>query len=44
MYVHEKAAEDVKALTEEALALFDGLSASNGFLRDLILSLVNRNS
>ena len=44
MYGLKKAAEDVKALTEEALALFDGLSASNGFLRDLILSLVNRNS
>ena len=42
MYGLEKAAEDVRALTEEALSLYDGLSASNGFLRELILSLVDR--
>jgi geranylgeranyl diphosphate synthase type II len=44
MYGLEKAAADVRALTEEALTLFDGLSAGNDFLRQLILSLVNRNS
>jgi hypothetical protein len=44
MYGLEKAAADVRALTEEALTLFDGLSAGNDFLRQLVLSLVNRNS
>ncbi|MBR7044995.1 MAG: polyprenyl synthetase family protein [Lachnospiraceae bacterium] len=44
MYGLEKAAADVRRLTEEALTLFDGLSAGNDFLRQLILSLVNRNS
>ncbi|MGX8686175.1 MAG: polyprenyl synthetase family protein [bacterium] len=44
MFGLEKAAADVKELTEQALTLYDGLCASNGFLRELILSLVNRNS
>ena len=42
MFGLEKAAEDVRALTGEALSLYDGLSASNDFLRALILSLVDR--
>lgn len=44
MFGLEKAAADVKELTEQALTLYDGLCAANGFLRELILSLVNRNS
>lgn len=44
MFGLEKAAADVKELTEQALTLYDGLCAENGFLRELILSLVNRNS
>ena len=44
MFGLDRAAADVRRLTEEALTLFDGLSAGNDFLRQLILSLVNRNS
>lgn len=42
MYGAEKAAEDVRKLSEEALELFDSLSAENDFLRELIESLITR--
>ena len=42
MHGLEKAAEDVRRLSEEALTLFDSLSASNDFLRELIVSLITR--
>ncbi|MCR5388155.1 MAG: polyprenyl synthetase family protein [Lachnospiraceae bacterium] len=38
----DAAKEDVKALTDEAIKLYDELGYENGFLRELILSLVNR--
>ena len=42
MYGLEKAAEDVRDLSEEALSLFDSLSVQNGFLRELIVKLISR--
>lgn len=42
LYGLEKSAADVRALSEEALDLFDGLQAENDFLRDLIRSLITR--
>ena len=42
MYGIDKAAEDVRTLSEEALALFDSLSVQNGFLRELIVKLISR--
>ena len=38
----EKAAQDVRRMSEEAIGLFDSLSASNGFLRELITNLITR--
>ena len=38
----DKAKEDVVRYTEEALVLFDALTASNPFLRNLLISLVDR--
>jgi len=38
----EKAAQDVRRMSEEAIELFDSLSASNGFLRELITNLITR--
>lgn len=37
-----KASEDVRRLSEEALELFDSLSASNDFLRELIVRMITR--
>ena len=42
MHGLEKAAEDVRRMSEEALSLFDSLSAKNDFLRELIVSLITR--
>ena len=42
MYGIEKAAEDVRKLSEEALSLYDSLSVQNGFLRELIVKLISR--
>ena len=42
MHGLEKAAADVRRLSEEALELFDSLSVSNDFLRELILRLITR--
>lgn len=42
MYGIEKASEDVKRLSEEALALFDSLTAKNDFLRELAVKLISR--
>ena len=42
MYGIDKAAEDVRTLSEEALSLFDSLSVQNGFLRELIVKLISR--
>ena len=42
MYGLERAEKDVKDLSEEALSLFDSLSVSNGFLRELIVRLISR--
>ena len=42
LYGLERSAEDVRRLSEEALALYDGLEAENGFLRSLIVSLITR--
>ena len=38
----DKAKEDVVRYTEDALVLFDALTASNPFLRNLLISLVDR--
>jgi len=38
----EKAKEEVKRLTEEALSLFDSLTGENPFLPQLLLSLIER--
>ena len=38
----EKAAQDVRRMSEEAIELFDSLSASNDFLRELITNLITR--
>ncbi len=38
----DAAKEDVKALTDEAIRLYDELGYENDFLRELIISLVNR--
>lgn len=38
----EKAKEDARRFTEEAIEAFDHLSCKNDFLRDLLLSLVER--
>lgn len=42
MYGIEKASEDVKRLSEEALELFDSLTAGNDFLRELAVKLISR--
>ena len=42
MYGLEKSSEDVKKLSEEALELFDSLTVSNDFLRELIVRLISR--
>ena len=42
MYGIEKASEDVKRLSEEALTLFDSLTARNDFLRELAVKLISR--
>lgn len=42
LYGLDKAKSDVKKLTDEALTSFDALSAQNDFLRELILSLMDR--
>jgi geranylgeranyl diphosphate synthase type II len=42
MYGLEKAADDVRAMTDEALTLYDSLSSSNAFLRELIVRLITR--
>ena len=38
----EKAAQDVRNLSEEAIELFDSLSSSNDFLRELINRMITR--
>ena len=38
----EKASQDVRRMSEEAIELFDSLSVSNDFLRELILKLITR--
>lgn len=42
MYGLEKAKEDNRRLSEEAVAVFDSLSADNDFLREVILHLIHR--
>lgn len=42
MHGLEKATEDVRRMSEEALELFDSLPASNDFLRELIVKLITR--
>lgn len=42
MHGLKKAAEDVRRMSEEALELFDSLTASNDFLRELIQGLITR--
>ena len=42
MHGLEKAAADVRRLSEEALQLYDSLSASNDFLRELIMRMITR--
>ena len=42
MYGLAKAAGDVRAMTDEALTLYDSLSSSNAFLRELIVRLITR--
>ena len=42
MHGLEKSVEDVRKMSEEALSLFDSLTASNGFLRELITELITR--
>lgn len=42
MHGLDKAVEDVRRLSEEALELFDSLSSSNDFLRELIERLITR--
>ena len=42
MHGLEKAAADVRRMSEEALSLYDSLSAPNAFLRALIVSLITR--
>ena len=42
MHGLEKASEDVRRMSEEALFLFDSLTASNDFLRELITELITR--
>lgn len=43
IYGLEKSREDVRRMTEEAVAMYDGLSARNDFLRELLLQLTDRN-
>ena len=43
LYGLEKARGDVKALTDEAIGIFDSLEEKNDFLRELLISLVSRN-
>ena len=38
----EKASQDVRRLSEEAVELFDSLSCSNDFLREMIIRLITR--
>ena len=42
MHGLEKAAGDVRRMSEEALELFDSLTVSNDFLRELIVRLITR--
>ena len=42
MHGLRKAAEDVRRMSEEALSLYDSLTASNDFLRQLITELITR--
>lgn len=42
MYGLEKAKEDNRRLSEEAVSVFDSLSADNDFLREVILHLIHR--
>ena len=42
LYGLEKAREDVKQLTGEAIGIFDSLDEKNDFLRELLISLVSR--
>ena len=42
MHGLEKSVEDVRKMSEEALSLFDSLTASNDFLRELITELITR--
>ena len=42
MHGLEKAAADVRRLSEEALQLYDSLSAHNDFLRELIVRMITR--
>ena len=42
MHGLKKAAGDVRRMSEEALSLYDSLTASNGFLRQLITELITR--
>lgn len=42
MYGLDKAKEDNRKLSEEAVSVFDSLTADNRFLRELILYLINR--
>ena len=42
MHGLDKSAEDVRRMSEEALELFDSLTVSNDFLRELIVGLITR--
>ena len=42
MHGLQKASEDVRKMSEEALELYDSLTASNDFLRQLITDLITR--
>ena len=42
MHGLEKSAEDVRRMSEEALELYDSLTVSNDFLRELIVGLITR--
>jgi geranylgeranyl diphosphate synthase type II len=42
MHGLEKSAEDVRKMSEEALELYDSLTVSNDFLRELIVGLITR--
>jgi geranylgeranyl diphosphate synthase type II len=42
MHGLEKSTEDVRRMSEEALELYDSLTVSNDFLRELIVGLITR--